>query len=63
MWCPDVYEGAPTEITAFLSVAPKATGFAIIITFFVGLFQPMMALKSTTVDSLVFLNTGRLSLR
>jgi len=34
MWCPDVYEGAPTEITAFLSVAPKAAGFAIIIRFF-----------------------------
>ncbi|MEW6026882.1 MAG: NADH-quinone oxidoreductase subunit N [Planctomycetota bacterium] len=38
MWCPDVYEGAPTEITAFLSVAPKAAGFAIIIRFFFTLF-------------------------
>ncbi len=27
-WCPDVYEGAPTPITAFLSVATKAAGFA-----------------------------------
>jgi len=27
-WCPDVYEGAPTPITAFFSVAPKAAGFA-----------------------------------
>ncbi|MCK5579378.1 MAG: NADH-quinone oxidoreductase subunit N [Planctomycetes bacterium] len=34
MWCPDVYEGAPTPITAFLSVAPKAAGFAILIRFF-----------------------------
>ncbi len=33
-WTPDVYEGAPTPITAFLSVAPKAAGFAIIIRFF-----------------------------
>jgi len=33
-WTPDVYEGAPTTITAFLSVAPKAAGFAIIIRFF-----------------------------
>jgi NADH-quinone oxidoreductase subunit N len=31
MWCPDVYEGAPTPITAFLSVGPKAAGFAILI--------------------------------
>lgn len=33
MWCPDVYEGAPTPITAFLSVGPKAAGFAILIRF------------------------------
>ena len=30
MWAPDVYEGAPTSITAFMSVGPKAAGFAII---------------------------------
>ncbi len=34
MWCPDVYEGAPTPITAFLSVGPKAAGFAAMIQFF-----------------------------
>jgi NADH-quinone oxidoreductase subunit N len=34
MWCPDVYEGAPTPFTAFLSVGPKAAGFAILIRFF-----------------------------
>jgi NADH-quinone oxidoreductase subunit N len=28
MWTPDVYEGAPTPITAFMSVGPKAAGFA-----------------------------------
>lgn len=28
MWTPDVYEGAPTTITAFMSVGPKAAGFA-----------------------------------
>ncbi|MCX6825857.1 MAG: NADH-quinone oxidoreductase subunit N [candidate division Zixibacteria bacterium] len=28
MWVPDVYQGAPTPITAFFSVAPKAAGFA-----------------------------------
>lgn len=27
-WCPDVYEGSPTSITAFFSVVPKAAGFA-----------------------------------
>ena len=33
-WCPDVYQGAPTPVTAFLSVAPKAVGFAMIVRFF-----------------------------
>ena len=28
MWTPDVYEGAPTPMTAFMSVGPKAAGFA-----------------------------------
>jgi len=33
-WCPDVYAGAPTPVTAFLSVAPKAAGFAVLVRFF-----------------------------
>jgi NADH-quinone oxidoreductase subunit N len=33
-WCPDVYTGAPTPVTAFLSVGPKAAGFATLIRFF-----------------------------
>ncbi|MEW6510361.1 MAG: NADH-quinone oxidoreductase subunit N [Bacteroidota bacterium] len=33
-WTPDVYEGAPITITAFLSVASKAGGFAMMIRFF-----------------------------
>lgn len=33
-WCPDVYAGAPTPVTAFLSIAPKAAGFAALIRFF-----------------------------
>lgn len=33
-WTPDVYEGSPTTITAYLSVAPKAAGFAMLIRFF-----------------------------
>jgi len=28
MWAPDAYEGAPTSVTAFMSVGPKAAGFA-----------------------------------
>ncbi|RPI05446.1 MAG: NADH-quinone oxidoreductase subunit N [Ignavibacteriae bacterium] len=33
-WTPDVYEGAPITITAFLSVASKAAGFAMMMRFF-----------------------------
>ncbi|MBI1931524.1 MAG: NADH-quinone oxidoreductase subunit N [Ignavibacteriales bacterium] len=32
-WTPDVYEGAPISVTAFLSVASKAAGFALLIRF------------------------------
>lgn len=39
MWVPDVYEGAPTPITAYLSVASKAAGFAIILRIFYSAFS------------------------
>ena len=38
MWVPDVYEGAPTSITAYLSVGSKAAGFAIILRVFISAF-------------------------
>jgi len=38
-WTPDVYEGSPTTITAYLSIAPKAAGFAMIIRFFHQVFS------------------------
>lgn len=34
MWVPDVYEGAPTPIVAYLSAASKAAGFAIVLRIF-----------------------------
>lgn len=34
MWTPDVYEGAPTPVTAFFSVGPKAVGFAVLLRIF-----------------------------
>jgi len=33
-WAPDVYEGAPTPVTAFLTIGPKAAGMAALIRFF-----------------------------
>jgi NADH-quinone oxidoreductase subunit N len=39
MWAPDVYEGAPTSITAFMSTAPKAAAFAVLGRIFFTAFQ------------------------
>jgi NADH-quinone oxidoreductase subunit N len=36
MWTPDVYEGAPTPVTAFMSTAPKVAPFVILIRVLVG---------------------------
>ncbi len=41
MWVPDVYEGAPTPITAYLSVASKAAGFAVILRVFYEALGPV----------------------
>jgi NADH-quinone oxidoreductase subunit N len=38
MWAPDVYQGAPTPVTAFLSVVSKTAGFIIIIRILVSVF-------------------------
>lgn len=34
MWTPDVYEGAPTPVTAFFAVGPKAAGFVVLLRLF-----------------------------
>jgi len=41
MWTPDVYEGAPTPVTAYLSVASKAAGFALVLRFLIVALFPM----------------------
>ena len=40
VWTPDAYEGAPTPVTAFISVAPKAAAFAMFLRLFAGAFAP-----------------------
>jgi NADH-quinone oxidoreductase subunit N len=37
-WAPDVYEGAPTPVTGFLSTASKAAGFAVLVRFLLVVF-------------------------
>ncbi len=41
MWAPDVYEGAPTPVTAFMSVGPKAAGFAVLARVFTVALEPL----------------------
>ncbi len=41
-WCPDVYEGAPTPVSGFFSVAPKAAGLALLIRFFYTTLAPIV---------------------
>ena len=43
MWTPDVYEGAPTPMTAFMSAGPKAAGFAALIRLLIDVFPAMQA--------------------
>lgn len=38
VWTPDVYQGAPAPVTAFLSTGPKAAAFAILLRLFLGAF-------------------------
>lgn len=52
MWTPDVYEGAPTPVSAFLSVAPKAAGLALLIRFFVVGFSQSLDGSSLAIANL-----------
>lgn len=44
IWIPDVYQGAPTPVTAALAVSSKAGGFAVLIGLVSGPFKPMSEL-------------------
>lgn len=43
MWTPDVYEGAPTPVTAFFAAAPKIAAMAMLIRVVQGAFEPATA--------------------
>ena len=48
MWTPDVYEGAPTPITAFMSVAAKVGGFAALLRIMIVALPALMVAQQTT---------------
>ncbi|RCS21973.1 NADH-quinone oxidoreductase subunit NuoN [Phyllobacterium salinisoli] len=41
MWTPDVYEGAPTPVTAFFAAAPKMAAMALLVRVVIGAFEPV----------------------
>jgi NADH-quinone oxidoreductase subunit N len=64
-WTPDVYQGAPTPVTAFMAVATKAAAFAVFVRFFevalgpsIDSWQPALAALATV--SIVVGNIGAL---
>ncbi len=52
MWVPDVYQGAPTPVTALLSVGSKAAGFVALIRLFFGIFPGWHAEWSVVLAAL-----------
>ncbi len=62
-WTPDVYQGAPTPVTAFMAVATKAAAFAVILRFFDVAVHPAkgdwdVALAALAVASIAIGNAG-----
>ena len=49
-WTPDVYEGAPTPVTGFVSVASKAASFALLMRFFAAVFPEGLLLGGQSIQ-------------
>jgi NADH-quinone oxidoreductase subunit N len=55
MWVPDVYEGAPTSVTAFMSAGPKVAGFAVLLRVFLYALEPLHAHSTAIIAGLAVL--------
>jgi NADH-quinone oxidoreductase subunit N len=65
MWTPDVYEGAPTTVSAFMSTATKAAAFAAFLRLFAGALPDLrpdwqVAIAAVAVASIVIGNVAAL---
>jgi NADH-quinone oxidoreductase subunit N len=65
-WIPDVYQGAPTPVTAFLAVGSKAAGFAVLLILALNVFRPLQAvmvpvLSVMAVATILFGNLAALA--
>ena len=49
-WTPDVYEGAPTPVTAFVSVSSKAASFALLLRFFMAVFPADLVIGGVVIQ-------------
>ncbi len=56
MWAPDVYEGAPTTVTAFMSTGPKAAAFAVMGRVFFDAFMELHLQWSAILEPLAILS-------
>src|SRR6266700_165043 len=65
-WAPDVYEGAPTPVTTYVSVASKTASFALLLRLFTSVFEPsrdtwMYLIAGIAVASLTWGNLAALT--
>src|SRR5438067_7828739 len=54
-WAPDVYEGAPTPVAAYVSVASKTASFALLLRLFISVFTPS---QKTSQEQWMYLIAG-----
>lgn len=67
-WTPDVYEGAPTPVTAFMAVATKAAAFAVFLRLFIEAFPDLQltwadALTALAIVTIIIGNVGAIPQR
>ncbi|WP_438480049.1 NADH-quinone oxidoreductase subunit N [Oleiharenicola lentus] len=68
VWIPDVYQGAPTPVTAFLAVSSKAAGFGMLMVLVLAVFAPLQAVLVPVLSllagaSIIFGNLSALTQR
>lgn len=59
MWAPDVYEGAPTSVTAFFAIVPKVAALALIIRVFT---VPFAEIDSMWIQVILFISIASMAL-
>jgi NADH-quinone oxidoreductase subunit N len=58
MWAPDVYEGAPTPVTAFFAAAPKAAAMALLVRVVLGAFPGAAAQWQQVISLMAIASMG-----